>query len=254
LLKEKLSEAWKYRIVIAGILIFAIALLFYLLLQSIIFYSLFYSYFLITPNVERFSVPLYFNNYDFNFMSATAQLANGNITNGQEYDVYTTLNLPESINNFDIGMFMVKFNIDICKNQLLDCCPTFSSTRNAILRYKSFLHRTFSTLFFIAPLIFDYTEESQKIIIQNFEQISFSLQDDSVHVNVSITNNKLQLYDAKITFIANLKGLSYICYYWFYTSAFIGTAIIFTLSLFWTFVFTLLLSFQCRHRIALLLN
>jgi len=75
-------------------------------------------------------------------------------------------------------------------------------------------------------------EEKQYMSFPLSEDFTFPKADSVLLIKIS--NPEIQIYSSSIKIVANLFGLSYYIYWYFYTSLLIGTAIIFT---FYTTVF-----------------
>ncbi len=90
---------------------------------------------------------------------------------GQPYRVYLSIDMPESPQNQDLGMFMVCAEMRDQLTQLRDhCC------RAARLHYNSKLIRTITTLIMSPLYVMDLKEEAQQVFIELFT----SYEDDQV--------------------------------------------------------------------------
>jgi len=135
------------------------------------------------------------------------------VTAGQDYDAYVTLELPESEENRDAGMFMIGLEF-YQKEEIV-----FSSTRPARLRYKSNLLETFSTVFFSLPLVLGLSEQKQFVSIRMVEKLNKQFQT----IIVTLSKPNVQLYSATFSMQAQLTGIRYWFYHWFFTSFAVGT-------------------------------
>ncbi|XP_003383840.2 PREDICTED: seipin-like isoform X1 [Amphimedon queenslandica] len=132
------------------------------------------------------------------------------LTPGHAYSIAVELEMPESPQNADLGMFMVNLTLYSKTGKV-----TGSSIRSAVLHYKSSLLHTLSTAFFSFPLVLGLTEEKQTlsvVMFDNFQESHFS--DGSTNAIVTIMSHKIQLYSTKLTFDANFTGLSFYLYHW----------------------------------------
>ena len=77
-----------------------------------------------------------------------------------------------------------------------------------MLRYKSTILHTASTLFYLVPLLFDFTEEKQHVTVVLFESYYEPYGDGTVLASMSILNPKIQLYSAILTIDANFSGFT----------------------------------------------
>lgn len=91
---------------------------------------------------------------------------------GQPYRVYLSIDMPESPQNQDLGMFMVCAEMRDQLTQLRD-----HSCRAAMLHYKSKLIRTITTLIMSPLYVMGLKEESQQVFIELFT----NYEDDQVN-------------------------------------------------------------------------
>lgn len=91
---------------------------------------------------------------------------------GQTYKVYLHLEMPETLRNRDLGMFMVCADMRDETTELLD-----HSCRTVMLHYKSTLVRAIRT-WLLSPLyVFGIQEEKQRVVVELFPDYA----EDQVH-------------------------------------------------------------------------
>lgn len=128
---------------------------------------------------------------------------------GHFYTITVELDLPESPENSQIGMFMVNLTLySYTGGQIA------ASIKPTILRYKSSLLQIFSTVFYSLPLVLGLTEEKQKQSIVMFDDYQEPFTEGSIYARVTILSHKIQLYNVELTFDAIFSGLAYYLYYW----------------------------------------
>ena len=86
--------------------------------------------------------------------------------------------------------------------------PPSLPPNQAMLRYKSTILHTASTLFYLVPLLFDFTEEKQYVSVVLFESYCEPYGDGTVLASMSILNPRIQLYSALLTIDANFSGFT----------------------------------------------
>lgn len=136
---------------------------------------------------------------------------------GQPYKVILSIDMPESPQNQDLGMFMVCAEM---RDQLTNLRG--HSCRSAMLPYKSYLVTLLTTWVNSPLLIFGFREEKQLVPIELFS----NYEDDQMHpvtdVYVEIQSRNIQFYSVKLHITAHFTGLRYIMFHWPILSAFLG--------------------------------
>mmetsp|Transcript_11186 Transcript_11186/g.15450 ORF Transcript_11186/g.15450 Transcript_11186/m.15450 type:complete len:399 (+) Transcript_11186:58-1254(+) len=200
-----------------------------LIIASILSYAVLYYNFM--PDVNQLEVPLYFD-FDRSKPVATVDFSDSTFFYpGQQYDVVLELDLPESEVNKQIGMFMV--NIDC----LLMDRSQVKSGRGLMLRYKSPLFQTISTIAHTVPLLFGFSEEHQIIQTSLFDE--FSPNHPVKNVTLQLSSPYVQIYSAKLSFQVILGGIRYLVYRWFLSSFIVGTSMLYCLYAFMAVVLIL---------------
>lgn len=111
-----------------------------------------------------------------------------------------------------------------------------SSSRPCILAYQSTLLRIFTTIWQILPLLFGFSKEEQNLHVVMLENMVESSEAPITHAIITISNENLEVYIAKIRLDAYFQGLRYFMYYHR-----ISTAIVFiTIFLLWESFFSII--------------
>jgi len=147
------------------------------------------------------------------------------------------LELPESPKNHEIGMFMVSLQVFSMGGGSL-----INSTRPGILHYKTDFLRTLTTFAYSIPLLLGFWEEKQLLMIPMFERLEAPFS----QVKVLLSSPQIQLYNANLYIAVRLYGVRYLCYNYFFTCFFGGTA--FLTGLQFLFILFLLLVYVNRRK------
>lgn len=118
------------------------------------------------------------------------------------YDVSVQLHVPTSDVNFAIGNFMINLEL-----QTRNGSTILQSSRPGILRYQSQTQRTMRVFAKALPLLVGLAEESQVITMKLVDEF---MEHKTRAVNralISISDPRIQIYDAKLMILANFKGL-----------------------------------------------
>ncbi|KAG1690266.1 Seipin [Nymphon striatum] len=162
----------------------------------------------------------YRGNPDVNYPTAVIPLmknSQNQLMPGILYKVSLEMELPESKVNRDLGMFSVKvFSFDHNSE------PIHSSTRSAMLHYKSFFVQLLQTIFFAPSFIMGRSEEKQKINIAMFEDFTVEPFAKIEGIKVVVKSCNIQIYDVVLKIEANLSGLRYYMLHWPLISASVG--------------------------------
>eukprot|EP01126_Amoeba_proteus_P030840 TRINITY_DN3039_c0_g1_i4.p1 TRINITY_DN3039_c0_g1~~TRINITY_DN3039_c0_g1_i4.p1 ORF type:complete len:240 (-),score=43.92 TRINITY_DN3039_c0_g1_i4:111-830(-) len=111
----------------------------------------------------------------------------------------------------------------------VDGRPNFilESHRHVMLKWKSTFQRIVWDLFYAVPFVLGWSMSLSKQVLRTpifdsfvYEPVSSS---HGLAVQVTLSSPHLQLYSASMHFTANLSGLSYYCYYYFFTCFVVGT-------------------------------
>lgn len=192
-----------------------------LLWFSIFFYGI--VYFLYIPAVAHVH-PVYLQ-YDAvcarricKFPSANVSLVKPGypclLTGGQQYAVEVILEMPESEKNRKQGMFMIKLSMASASGVVLQ-----TSSRPAVLHYRSPLFRTIYTIFFSPALLAGTFEEKQKLVVPLFENYIEDSYQPTHFAIIEIHAHFAEIYSCALRIHAQFTGLRYFMYYWPLSSA-----------------------------------
>ncbi|KAJ6638302.1 Seipin [Pseudolycoriella hygida] len=136
---------------------------------------------------------------------------------GQPYRVYLSIDMPESPQNQELGMFMVCGEMRDHLTKLRD-----HSCRAAMLHYKSSLIRTMTTLIMSPLYVMGFKEESQQVLIELFTNYEDDQSHPATDVYIELQSKELQYYSITLHITAHFTGLRYIMFHWPIFSAVIG--------------------------------
>ncbi|KAI8996871.1 putative adipose-regulatory protein-domain-containing protein [Pilobolus umbonatus] len=181
----------------------------WVLLTSFTAYLTFYQrYIPKTTHIE----PIYFQYANSEYPEALIPLSGPDpympLRSDQAYAVSVSLHVPTSDINFDLGNFMVKVELQTEDNAILA-----QSSRPAILRYQSVTQRVINVLAKAAPLLIGWTEESQVIKVSLMESYIDRKSKPVTHARVTLSSQRLQVYDATLNVVADFHGLRYYMYH-----------------------------------------
>ncbi|XP_014782125.1 seipin [Octopus bimaculoides] len=146
------------------------------------------------------------------------------LSSGQAYKIMLVLEIPESTVNQKTGMFLVKAHFYNQSNHYIQ-----SAAKTTMLRYRSSLLHTMSTLFYLPFLITGANEEKQILHVELFSKYTEDPYNRAVGVDFLILHRHVQLYSAVVKIYAHFTGLRYLMFNWPVSCAVAGTGIILTL-------------------------
>lgn len=137
---------------------------------------------------------------------------------GQAYKVTLYLEMPESVQNDNTGMFTV------CATMQSRSSAEFSvkSCRLSMVHFKSGLLKMMTTVMLAPFYILGYREEKQTVAIDLFTHFEDSQAHPVTSVDVAILSRDIQFYSAQLHITANFSGLRYVMFNWPIVSAAIG--------------------------------
>lgn len=136
---------------------------------------------------------------------------------GQAYKVIVNIDMPESPQNLELGMFMV-----CAEMRDYDSMLRGHSCRSAMMRYRSPLIRMIST-WALSPLyVLGWKEEFQQVPVEIFSRYLEERQHPITDVYVEIQSQKIQFYTVTLHIVADFTGLRYIMFNWPVLSAIVG--------------------------------
>eukprot|EP00099_Drosophila_melanogaster_P016361 NP_570012.1 seipin [Drosophila melanogaster] len=136
---------------------------------------------------------------------------------GQAYKVIVNIDMPESPQNLELGMFMV-----CAEMRDYDSMLRGHSCRSAMMRYRSPLIRMIST-WVLSPLyVLGWKEEFQQVPVEIFSRYLEERQHPITDVYVEIQSQKIQFYTVTLHIVADFTGLRYIMFNWPVLSAIVA--------------------------------
>ncbi|KIW08423.1 uncharacterized protein PV09_01327 [Verruconis gallopava] len=174
----------------------------------------------------------------------------GALISQQPYDVKVILHMPRTPNNKAAGNFMIDLQLIAPgstsdgvvddKNKVLA-----KSSRPAILNYKSATMELVQQGFSLPWHLIGWREEAEVLKVPMIESVEFPKGWRNIpdHVRLELrSDEKLQVYSAKIEITARLRGLRYLMYSFRITSFIILTGMFWTVELIVTTIVWLSLS------------
>eukprot|EP01083_Nonionella_stella_P053641 141820_1 len=203
-----------------------------LLAIAIVLYTAIYLFFV--PDIFT-ARPVYFDfsekepiaevnlvNHQWEFGNETIRLYQSTASRlkyGVEYNVALNLRIPDSLSNENIGMIMISTTIYSCGGKKVAV-----SRRPVLPVFRNWMTKMLLRTSLIIPYTLNILQEDQRLSVNLLE----GFVEDSLHhsckVEISISKPEFQIYDATVRFDAQLAGLSYWLYYYFFTSTAFGIA------------------------------
>ncbi|XP_055368242.1 seipin-like isoform X2 [Betta splendens] len=177
------------------------------------------------------------------------------LTFGQTYRISLHLEMPESPTNEDLGMFMIKATCFSQKDvQLASSVRSAqqplpaSVSRFSMLRYRSDLLKTLTTVLFLPAFLAGTSEQKQQLEVELFSNYVDDPYSPSVTAVIEILSHKVQIYSSQLYVHAHFTGIRYLLFYFPVVSALVGVAsnFIFLSVLFVVSYMRLLLRFEWR--------
>ncbi|OWF51453.1 Seipin [Mizuhopecten yessoensis] len=138
-------------------------------------------------------------------------------TRGQIYSIILEVELPESPQNQNLGMFMVKLDLYNHVGRTIA-----SASRSAILHFKSMLLRILDTFVFSPFLLFGWMEQRQSLFVELFTKYHDDSYNPAIGAVIQIMSKKIDLYSTKLHIQAQFTGYRYILFHWPVFSAMFG--------------------------------
>ncbi|XP_069165603.1 seipin isoform X7 [Procambarus clarkii] len=142
------------------------------------------------------------------------------LARGQKYRVVVDFEMPESPTNQRIGMFLINMSMKTHTGEVLR-----ESSRSSMLRYKSPLLQTISTMTFSPLLLYGIQEEKQMVTVELFSQYEEDPVIPLSEVHVELQTRFVELYGAQLRIHAVFSGLRYLMYHYPLTAATMGIGI-----------------------------
>ena len=152
---------------------------------------------------------------------ATSPIGDRLLSKGLGYTVTVRLILPESPTNMHrpIGGAAM-LNVELLDH---DHAILARSNRPVLMRWKSFPVRLARWAALTPMYLLGIMQESQTHTFVLFESYVESAKHPLAHVRVWLSDPTMQVSSADVFVIAELKGLAYWMYHWFFMSATVGT-------------------------------
>ncbi|NP_001087997.1 Berardinelli-Seip congenital lipodystrophy 2 (seipin) L homeolog [Xenopus laevis] len=139
------------------------------------------------------------------------------LMHGQPYRISLELQLPESIVNQDLGMFMVTMSCYTRGGRQISY-----TARSAMLHYKSPLLRTMETMASSPLLLLGLSDQKQILEVELYSEYREDSYVPTVGAVIQIQSVRIQIYSAELRVHAYFTGLRYLLYNFPITSAVIG--------------------------------
>ncbi|XP_060935110.1 seipin-like [Limanda limanda] len=150
---------------------------------------------------------------------------------GQPYQISLALEMPESLTNQELGMFMIRTTcFSQAGGQVASSARdarqplSSSSTRFSMLRYRSELLKTFRTLLFLPAFLTGVTEQKQVLEVELFSDYTDDPYAPSVTAVIEILSTRVQIYSSELYVHAHFTGIRYLLFYFPVISALVGVS------------------------------
>ncbi|KAG5519777.1 hypothetical protein PMAC_000050 [Pneumocystis sp. 'macacae'] len=122
--------------------------------------------------------------------------------NGQFYNIFLELFMPQSKLNFDIGNFMINVKL------FSELGVFITSSRPAILTFSSSLLTKLRTLIMLPILLLGFLREEERLVIPMIERFKYHKARETMLKSVNITfSDNIQVYSSTLIFSAQLQGI-----------------------------------------------
>ncbi|KAJ5601468.1 Survival protein SurE-like phosphatase/nucleotidase [Penicillium lagena] len=202
---------------------------------SVVAYTIFYLRFIPAAGLERV-VHLQFGDgnpwgtasFDSEFVSL------------QPYDVSVTLELPRTPSNLDTGNFMIDLTLysrpgsAVLPGSVKDANPIMQSRRPAILTYTSPLVDVARRMARLPLYVVGWRREAETIEVSMLEQVEFARGSRNLPQSLRLeiqSDDKMQVYSARVQFRARFTGMRRFMYHWKLTSFAIFSSLFWMLSM-----------------------
>ncbi|XP_010781584.1 seipin isoform X2 [Notothenia coriiceps] len=212
--------------VIQGFTVFSIVFLL-LWISAFLYGSFYYSY----MPMAAFSTPVHYHyrtdcespaSFLCSYPMANISLMRNKkhvLTFGQAYQMSLQLDMPDSPTNQELGMFMIKTTCFSGKGG-----QVASSARSSMLRYRSELLRSLSTLLFLPAFLTGVSEQKQVLEVELFSDYTDDPYLPSVTAVIEIISNKVQIYSSQLNVHAHFTGIRYLLFNFPLLSALVGVS------------------------------
>jgi len=148
----------------------------------------------------------------------TVRLGKGEpLVQGQTYSMSLSLEVPDTQDNEDHGMFMSCLSIASRSGVMIE-----RSCKSSMLEYRSGLLRVMETLFFAPSLLLGFSTQKQELQVDYFRQFETNPHTPGEVLTIEVLSKHIQVKEATMEIVAELRGLRYIMHRHPWISAVIG--------------------------------
>jgi len=145
------------------------------------------------------------------FMSANVSLTRKGdeqlFLRGLPYSIQLDIEMPESPANLEAGMFMIKIILYSKKGD-----PVLTSSRAAVLRYKSRLVQTINAFTSAAALLSGTYEEKQVVNVELVDEYEEDTYHPATTAFVEVQTKFIQVYSSQLRIVAKFTGIRYLLF------------------------------------------
>lgn len=157
------------------------------------------------------------------FPSANITMTTSNqkpiLVHGQSYIVSMDMEMPESLVNQNLGMFMVEINFYSKFGDVI-----YTSGRSVMMQYKSLLYQTLETIFYLPSLLLKTKIQKQTVFVEFTNDYYEDPYKPTVGASIEVQSKKIEIYKSSFKIQAKFTGLRYFLFYWPTLSALLGMA------------------------------
>merc|ERR1719178_18408 len=148
----------------------------------------------------------------------TVRLGKGEpLVQGQTYSMSLMVEVPDTQANEDHGMFMSCLSIASRSGVMIE-----RSCKSSMLEYRSGLLRVMETLFFAPSLLLGFSTQKQELQVDYFSQFETNPHTPGEVLTIEVLSKHIQVKEATMEIVAELRGLRYIMHRHPWISAFVG--------------------------------
>ncbi|KAI5858519.1 putative adipose-regulatory protein-domain-containing protein [Tricharina praecox] len=173
-----------------------------LLFIAVFSYLLFYASYVPSIGIVR---PMYFSYAPTEHPTASVSFSSGELIPEQPYKITLHMTLPASPRNVEVGNFDVDLSLHSTGGVLLH------TRRPGILTYRTPLLTTLRTLAFSPLLVAGLVRQEETLRIALAEAAVWTREPTTATV---LLNERINVYEARLEFVASLQGLRWAMYYW----------------------------------------
>ena len=141
------------------------------------------------------------------------------LMSGQNYALSIELEIPDSPENRQMGMFMTCAQLKSSSDTILK-----ESCKSALMNYRSELLKTLETLIFAPFYLSGHLSETQNLRIEYFKDYLDDPLNPAVKIEYQIKSRFIQVFEVTYSIHADFGGLRFWMFYYPITSAIVGIA------------------------------